>query len=69
MEEISGHGIRAVVDGKEILIGNDKLLHKEGIEHEICNVEGTVVHVVVDKKYAGHIIISDRIKEEMQSKL
>lgn len=64
VDEISGHGIRAVVDGKEILIGNDKLLHKENIEHDVCNVEGTVVYVVVDKKYAGHIIISDRIKED-----
>ena len=64
VEEISGHGIRAVVDDKEILIGNDKLLHKENIEHDVCNVEGTVVHVVVNKKYAGHIIISDRIKDD-----
>lgn len=64
VDEISGHGIRAVVDGKEILIGNDKLLHKEDIEHDVCNVEGTVVHVVIDKKYAGHIIISDSIKED-----
>lgn len=64
VEEISGHGIRAVVDGKEILIGNDKLLHKENIEHDVCDVEGTVVHVAVNKKYAGHIIISDRIKDD-----
>lgn len=64
VEEISGHGIRAVVDGKEILIGNDKLLHKENIEHDVCNVEGTVVHIVVNKKYAGHIIISDKIKDD-----
>ena len=64
VEEISGHGIRAVVDDKEILIGNDKLLHKENIEHNVCNVDGTVVHVVVNKKYAGYIIISDRIKDD-----
>ena len=64
VEEISGHGIRAVVDEKEILIGNDKLLHKENIEHNVCNVDGTVVHVVVNKKYAGYIIISDRIKDD-----
>jgi len=63
-EEISGHGIRAVVDGKEILIGNDKLLHKENIEHDKCDVEGTVVHVTVDKKYAGYIVISDSLKDE-----
>jgi len=64
VDEISGHGIRAVVDGKEILIGNDKLLHKEDIKHDNCYVEGTVVHVVIEKKYAGYIIISDSIKED-----
>lgn len=64
VNEISGYGISAVVDEKEISIGNDKLLHKENIEHEVCNVEGTVVHVVVNKKYAGYIIISDRIKDD-----
>lgn len=64
VNEISGYGISAVVDEKEILIGNDKLLHKENIEHDVCNVEGTVVHVVVNKKYAGYIIISDRIKDD-----
>lgn len=64
VEEISGHGIRAVVDDKEILIGNDKLLHKENIGHDVCQAEGTVVHIVVNKKYAGRIIISDRIKDD-----
>lgn len=49
--------------GDEILIGNDKLLHKENIEHDKCNVEGTVVHVAVNKKYAGYIVISDSLKD------
>ena len=62
VEEISGHGVRAIVDGKEILAGNDKLLHKENIAHGKCDVDGTVVHVVVDRKYAGYVVISDSLK-------
>ncbi|MDO9555857.1 MAG: heavy metal translocating P-type ATPase [Atribacterota bacterium] len=63
-EEISGYGIKARVEGRYVLVGNDKLLHRENIEHDTCNVEGTVVHVVVDYKYTGFIIISDEIKED-----
>ncbi|OFY51210.1 MAG: cadmium-translocating P-type ATPase [Bacteroidetes bacterium GWF2_41_31] len=63
-EEISGHGIKAVVSGKAILAGNDKLLHKENIEHPVCQVEGTVVHVAIERIYAGYIIISDRLKDD-----
>ncbi|MFA5431602.1 MAG: heavy metal translocating P-type ATPase [Candidatus Paceibacterota bacterium] len=64
VEEISGHGIKAVVDNKTVLAGNDKLLHKENINHPVCNVEGTVVHVAIDKVYAGYIIISDTLKDD-----
>ncbi len=63
-EEISGHGIKAVVDGKTILAGNDKLLHKENIQHPVCQVDGTVVHVAIDRIYAGYIIISDSLKDD-----
>ncbi|MCD6514548.1 MAG: cadmium-translocating P-type ATPase [Candidatus Odinarchaeota archaeon] len=63
-EEIAGHGVRAKINGREIIIGNDRLLHKFDIEHDTCYVKGTVVHVVVDRKYAGYIIISDEIKED-----
>ena len=63
VEEISGHGVRAFIDNKEIFAGNDKLLHKENIAHDKCNIEGTVVHVAVDGKYAGYIVISDSLKE------
>ncbi|MCF6365383.1 MAG: cadmium-translocating P-type ATPase [Bacteroidales bacterium] len=66
VDEISGHGIKAIVDGKEIFAGNDKLLHKENIKHDKCNVAGTVVHIVIDKKYAGYIIISDTLKEDAE---
>lgn len=64
VEEISGHGIKAVIDGKTVLAGNDKLLHKENIAHPLCNVEGTVVHVAIGTTYAGYIIISDALKED-----
>jgi len=64
VEEISGHGIKAVIDGKIILAGNDKLLHKENIEHSVCQVDGTVVHVAIDGIYAGYIIISDNLKDD-----
>ena len=64
VEEISGHGIKAVIDGKTVLAGNDKLLHKEDIEHPFCNVDGTVVHVAIDTIYAGYIIISDTLKDD-----
>jgi len=61
-EEIPGHGISAKVKGMSVLAGNDRLLHREHIEHDTCNVEGTVVHLAIDKKYAGYILISDRTK-------
>jgi Cd2+/Zn2+-exporting ATPase len=63
-EEIPGHGISAKVRGMSIFAGNDRLLHREQIEHDTCNVEGTVVHLAIDKKYAGYILIADRIKED-----
>jgi Cd2+/Zn2+-exporting ATPase len=63
-EEISGHGIKAVVAGKTIFAGNDKLLHKENIVHPVCQVDGTVVHVAIDRFYAGYIIISDSLKDD-----
>ena len=64
VEEISGHGIKAVVDNKTVLAGNDKLLHKENIDHPVCNVDGTVVHIAIDTVYAGYIIISDTLKAD-----
>jgi len=64
VEEISGHGIKAVVDNKTVLAGNDKLLHKENIDHPVCNVDGTVVHIAIDTVYAGYLIISDTLKAD-----
>jgi Cd2+/Zn2+-exporting ATPase len=63
-EEISGHGIKVKVRGKEILAGNGKLMDKESITVSKVDTIGTVVHVAVNKKYAGYIVISDEIKED-----
>ncbi len=66
-EEIPGHGIKALVNGMEITAGNDKLLHlNKYIEHDTCHIEGTVVHISVDEKYAGYILISDQLKEDTE---
>lgn len=62
--EIPGHGIRATVKGRKVLVGNDRLLHKENVIHEDCDLIGTSVYVVVDGKYAGYILISDELKED-----
>jgi Zn2+/Cd2+-exporting ATPase len=64
VEEISGFGVKALVDSKNILLGNDRLLHKENISHNNCVVKGTVVHVALDNNYAGYIVISDEIKDD-----
>lgn len=63
-QEISGLGIKVKISDKTIIVGNDKLLHKENIEHNDCDVEGTVIHVAVNSVYAGHIIISDELKHD-----
>ncbi|MBE9226254.1 cadmium-translocating P-type ATPase [Phormidium sp. LEGE 05292] len=63
-EEIAGHGIRAKVKNQVILAGNDRLLERENIDRDTCNVEGTVVHIAVDGRYAGYILIADEIKDD-----
>ncbi|MFT8352534.1 heavy metal translocating P-type ATPase [Clostridium saccharoperbutylacetonicum] len=63
-EEISGHGVKVVIDGKEILAGNYKLMNKENIDYNQVETIGTVVHVAIERKYAGYIIISDEVKED-----
>jgi len=65
-EEISGHGVKVTTLGKEVLAGNYKLMNKENIAYEQVETLGTVVHVAVDKKYAGYIVISDEIKEDAE---
>ncbi|SKB11560.1 Zinc-transporting ATPase [Planktothrix sp. PCC 11201] len=63
-EEIAGHGIRAKVKNQVVLAGNDRLLHRENIDHDTCNLEGTVVHVAIDGCYGGYILIADEIKDD-----
>lgn len=65
-EEISGHGVRATVDEIEVLAGNHKLMYSENISFEQVDTIGTVVHVAIDKIYAGNIVISDEVKEDSE---
>ena len=62
IEEISGHGITATVDGHSVAAGNAKLMQKLGIEYHDCHCVGTIIHMAVDGAYAGHIVISDIVK-------
>lgn len=64
VEEIAGHGIRAMVNGEAVCVGNSKMMESLGITCCDCHKAGTIVHVAISGKYAGHIIISDRIKED-----
>jgi len=63
-QELEGLGIKAKVDGKTVIAGNDRLLHKFNIKHQDCNISGTNVRVAVAGKYAGHIEIGDEIKTD-----
>ncbi len=64
VEEIAGHGVKAVVDGRTVFAGNSRLMEIFKIGFESEDVAGTVVHIAVDGKYAGHILISDELKED-----
>ena len=64
VEEISGHGVSATVDGKKVMAGNIKLMKKMNISYFKGELIGTVVHVAVDNKYAGYIVIADEVKED-----
>ena len=68
VEEIAGHGIKALVDGKTVCVGNEKLMNSLGITLNACEEckhhVGTVIHVAIDGIYAGHIVISDQIKAD-----
>ena len=62
IEEISGSGVTATVDGHKIAAGNDRLMRTLGIEYNDCRSAGTIVHVAIDGRYSGHIVISDVVK-------
>ena len=64
VEEISGHGVKATVDGHAVAVGNEKLMHLLGLEEIPCHEVGTLIHVAVDGAYVGHILIADRVKED-----
>lgn len=64
VEEIAGHGVRAVVNGYTVCVGNERMMDSVGAEWHKCHVVGTTVHVSIDGEYAGHIVVADRIKED-----
>lgn len=67
VEEIAGHGIRATVEGREVCVGNTKMMDRVGAQWHDCHHVGTIIHVAVDGKYAGHIVINDKVKEDSAS--
>lgn len=64
VEEIAGHGVRAIVNGHTVCVGNERMMDSVGAEWHKCHVVGTTVHVSIDGEYAGHIVVADRIKED-----
>ena len=62
IQEISGHGVIAMVDGRQVAAGNDKLMAKLGVKAIPCHQAGTIIHMAVDGVYVGHIVISDVVK-------
>ena len=62
--EESGHGVRALVDERIVLVGNDKLMRANGVGYHDCKLEGTILHVSLDGEYIGHIVIADMVKED-----
>lgn len=65
--EIAGHGVKAVIGDKTVLVGNDKLMRENGVGFRECHHTGTIVHVAVDGEYFGHIVISDTVKPESRA--
>ncbi len=64
VEELSGRGIRARVDGRVVCVGNAKMMGDLGVEWHDCHLVGTIIHVAIDGRYAGHIVINDRVKAD-----
>lgn len=67
IQEISGHGIIAKVDNAKVAIGNDKLMKKLNIDYKPCRSIGTIIHIAIDNKYAGHIVIADVVKPQSKT--
>jgi Cd2+/Zn2+-exporting ATPase len=66
-EEVLGYGVRVRLNGKQVVVGNDPIMHKEEVPHITCDIPGTVVHVAVDSNYAGYLVISDVLKPDASS--
>lgn len=64
VEEVSGQGVRAVVNGKTVCVGNTKMMEQLNVRFHPCELVGTIVHVAVDGEYFGHIVISDEMKSD-----
>ena len=64
VEEVAGQGVRALVNGKRVCVGNQKMMQAIGAQWHDCHKVGTIIHVAVDGVYAGHIIINDKVKED-----
>ena len=60
----AGHGVTATIDGHRVLVGNEKLMAKAGVDAPSCEVVGTILHVTVDGAYAGHVVIADVVKDD-----
>ncbi len=61
--EIGGQGVHARVQGRSVMAGNDRMLHENGIAHDVCCVDGTAVHLAVDGAYAGYLVIGDEVRD------
>lgn len=64
--EESGHGVAATIDGREVLVGNDKLMAAHDVSWNDCKITGTILHVAIDGSYAGHIVIADVVKDDAE---
>ena len=64
IRETAGHGVTATVNGKRVAVGNEKHMAREGAKSHPCELKGTVIHVSIDGVYAGHVVISDRVKAD-----
>ncbi|MBE6991220.1 MAG: cadmium-translocating P-type ATPase [Ruminococcaceae bacterium] len=64
--EISGEGVTAIVDGREVVVGNSRLMARYGVEYPECDTAGTIVHIAVDRAYAGNIIVFDSLKDNAE---
>ena len=62
IQELSGNGVIATVDDHQVAAGNDKLMNRLGVQAIPCHSVGTIIHMAIDGKYAGHIVISDIVK-------